>query len=131
MVYTGATVGGVTTGGWHEEKAYYSQEVSDSGKSKLKFKGKDGGTIKKIILTADLIASAKQQPDIKQFLKDDTLELQHLDCGGLSIVNAHVLSTAIATGNVGVQALIANEESNKKFLTHSECQHVLDWICNK
>lgn len=82
MVYTGATVGGVTTGGWHEEKAYYSQEVSDSGKSKLKFKGKDGGTIKKIILTADLIASAKQQSDIKQFLKDDTLELQHLDCGG-------------------------------------------------
>lgn len=73
MVYTGVSVGGVHTGGFHEEKAYHSTRVSSTDKGHL-LMGKM--QINSIQLSPELSEAVKSIPALRNVFKDGFIELE-------------------------------------------------------
>jgi len=101
MVYTGATVGGVHTGGFHKEGGYHTVSGTQTGKYQIYYDNGDrydtnrtlGGVDSVKLANPQLIANAKADGFISKFLQNDTLVLKY---GTLS---------------------------------KSDCQRILAWLC--
>ena len=81
-VYTGATVGGITTGGIHKTGDYHTIESTSTGKYEICYKDRDILNndqlypIKRIKLTNEMVEKAKKDKLLNSFLNDNTLVLQ-------------------------------------------------------
>lgn len=133
LVYTGATVGGVTTGGFHTTEAHY-RERSDgaSGKALLiaKFRNGETATIKKIHLSNEkLKEAAANDPRIKKFLKGNDLVLEY---GGeetkLTKDEKFLLEKAIAEHNEAMQNYVTQRAFLATQLTKEDCENIKKWV---
>ena len=73
LVYTGATVGGVTTGGVHKSGGYYAQEGRKSGKFNLYYRNDNGTSmvdvpVERIKLSPELAEEARAS-QIREYVK--------------------------------------------------------------
>ncbi len=127
-IYTGATVGGITTGGFHQTKAYYSTQVMRTSGHYLYAKVDEPFTIEKVKLSPELIEEAKQDERVKKFLRGNTLILNHEN--QMSSAEADVIKNAISTGNISLSGYMLQKSYDKSLLSYKECQDVLEWICN-
>lgn len=133
LVYTGATVGGVTTGGFHTQGNYNKiTRRGYSGKAELRWSGiRDkndnlvSAHISYIKLNGTLLAEAKKHPTIKKFIKDDgVLSLRHddKDIGLSSLLSPEEFGTAKFRN-------LANMNTIATGLTEEECKSIKEWIC--
>lgn len=135
-VYTGATVGGITTGGFHTTEAYHTCSTSKGGKYKLVYTKNylEAGMyeffppydIKFIILSPTLLEEAKEHDVIKRFLEKDKLVLTHM-----SEELSHKISVASESGN---QTLLMNTllgNASDIHLSKEDATAILNWICGE
>ena len=132
IVYTGATVGGVTTGGFHTEEAHYALSTAGkSGKYFLQAKLSAGNymSIDRIHLTDELVEEAKQNPNVKKFLRGKTLVLAHRGkATEMSADEQDVYVRALQRKDEAGMYAAAQRAINAKMLTREECENVLKWI---
>lgn len=137
-IYTSVTVGGVTTGGFHQTDAYLSEtSQGGSGSYYLRVKVPSETEIleneyiilKSIILTDELAAQASTDKRVKKFLKGNTLVLKHEDAKTeLTDSEKHILKQAALTGDVAMQSNITQRAFLATQLTWQECYDIKDWI---
>lgn len=137
LVYTGATVGGVHTGGFHVEGGDYSlSSAKKTGKFYLAYQDKDldiWGAIEKIELTPSLAKEAAQNRYLKGFLRNNMLVLSHeVQCkDSTAEYNAAVLKKSLQSGDLlSAMGKLDKSAVYESCLTEWECRKVLDWLCN-
>lgn len=135
VTYTGATVGGVHTGGFSVDEAHYSaNQVRKSGKYELKYFVNSNESpyqsIEKISLSQDLVEQARKDDFIKKFLKDDNLVLKY-DIKKDSIQSALEKEIVKAPHNLTVLSASANHRKELEALTKEDCDLILKWLCGE
>ena len=132
LVFTSATVGGVTTGGFHIEGGDYSKQKYFTGKYVLTcptFDGTEGIVVDKIYLNSNLLEKAKQS-DLKKYI-DGTNKLvlknilskktqQALD-------NAAIISDPTNVKLDGLYAKVSRAAKAEEALTYDECKKIDNW----
>lgn len=132
LVYTGATVGGIHTGGFHTTKAHYSSHSQGrAGKYYIYSKDHNGKVviIQKIILTEELLEEASKSATIKKFIVGNCLELKYdtpetkLTAAEYDILRNATMSYDHATQlNITQRAFLASQ------LTRADCVAILNWV---
>ena len=131
IVYTGATVGGVHVGGFHDEGNYYSVNGNSTNKYRLEYYGdgvtnEDFAPIDIIRLSPVCLAEAKQNKFISQFVDEDgDLALEHRIP---KKKNASV-EAAIRAGNADLAMNLAKDGYYATKLTKEECEGIKAWLC--
>jgi len=131
IVYTGATVGGVHTGGFHEAGNYYSVNGSGTQKYQLVYTGigvdqGDYCPVSVIKLDAPLIQEARKNPAISRYLKSD---------GSLVLSNETAskygdhMKTAAAQGNTALVMQMAKADYFNQQLSRDQCNTIKNWLC--
>lgn len=135
LVYTGATVGGVTTGGFHETQASYSEKsLGTSGRCKLMGKkgDRDYVIIKEIVLSDSMVEDAKNTPYINKFLSGNKLILKYDGPETKLTENESlVLQKAIMTCDEGLRLDVTQRAYLAAQLTRNDCERILSWIGGK
>ena len=132
MEYTGVTIGGVTTGSFHVNEASISgAALKNTGKYQLVLND-DGlyGIPKEIILPNSLVDSAKNTPIVKDFLKGNSLVLEHT--GGdaeHTDEERQAIAAARQDGRQDIAFNIAARAMAASFLTKAECEAIKAWLC--
>ena len=134
-VYTGANVGGVVTGGFHQTPAYL-KETSHGGSdkyylwvktpSKTEIFENDYMILKKIILTDELVDEAKNDKRVKKFLHGKELILSRNKTANES--DAHILKSALNTNNYSMIENMSQKIGLQSALSWQECYDIKDWI---
>lgn len=130
IVYTGATVGGVHTGGFHDAGNYYTLDGTSTNKYHLIYKGlgvtsEDYCPIKQIKLDRSLVEAAKENPVISRYLNaDGTLTLSN---NVASKYSEHV-GTAVKHGNVDLVMQLAKADYFNQQLSKEQCKAIKNWI---
>lgn len=128
-VYTGATVGGITTGGIHKTGDYHTIESTSTGKYEICYKDRDIYhndqlyPIKSIKLTNEMVEKAKKDELLHGFLKDDTLVLEKETNN-----NGDLMKSALNANNTTLAMQIAKKDYFDKQLTKEECTQIVNWI---
>lgn len=128
-VYTGATVGGITTGGIHKTGDYHTIDSTSTGKYEICYKGGDLLNpdrlcpIKSIKLTYEMVEKAKKDKLIQSFLKDNTLVLEKKTNN-----NGELMKSALNANNTTLAMQIAKKDYFDKQLTKEECTQIVNWI---
>lgn len=121
LVYTGATVGGITTGGFHEEGGYnYISSANKTGKYNIYYIG-ELLPIQKIELSNELVPQAKKS-EIKPFLNNHNAIL---------LITSSISSftrLAIANGSPLADKMMM-EDLREGFPTLEKCEKIINWIC--
>lgn len=130
IVYTGATVGGIHTGGFHDAGNYYTLDGTSTKKYHLVYKGAGVSSeeycpIKTIKLDASLIEAAKKNPVISQYLK--TGGILTLSNNVNSKYTEHV-GTAAKQGNVDLAMQLAKADYFNQQLSKEQCNAIKNWI---
>ena len=132
VTYTGATVGGVTTGGFHTTNASYSEiPTGNSGRAYIKAKyPAKSPYLKEIILSTDeLVESAKHNTTVSKFLKENKLILKYEnEKTKLTDSENYVLREAISKGDQGLQYGITQRAYLEQQLTISDCNQIISWL---
>lgn len=132
-VYTGATVGGVTTDGITKTGDYTSLDGYATDKYRLVYREKpdsSGTTITKIKLADKTwLEDARKHKEVSQFLQGDTLELVHKNAKDK--YSSEDIAIAIKQGNMSLAAQLLQYNTEAHSLNKSECQAVLSWLCNR
>ena len=81
LIYTGATVGGVTTGGWHKSGGFYARDRGNTGKVRLYYYYESDNKfvtseLERIELSPELARQA-QSSNIAQYLSGNTIVIRH------------------------------------------------------
>lgn len=132
IVYTGATVGGVHTGGFHDAGNYYTMDGTSTKKYHLIYNGvgvtdEDYCPIRTIKLGASLIEEAKKNSVISQYLNQDgTLNLSN----PVKSKYAEHMGTAMERGNVDLAMQMAKADYYNQQLTKGQCNAIRNWICS-
>ena len=134
LVYTGVSVGGVHTGGFHVNPAYRSiDSFAKSGKYELQVTiigDSIPKSIKTIHLSKEVLQEAKKDRFIRQFLtKDNTLELKYDSAEAKMTASEKEQFNSLVKNNMHTVAWALYK--NKAFanqLTKGDCQQVLKWI---
>lgn len=132
LVYTGATVGGVTMGGFHVEGGNYSKQQYFTGKYALTCRiiesSVESYIIKEIYLNSELLGKAKENKVIKYIGEDSNhMILKHK----LSSTTKKNIATAVAIGDYsldGAYNKMMNVAYTEISLTKNECEEVKEWI---
>lgn len=121
LVYTGATVGGITTGGFHEEGGYnYISSANKTGKYNIYYVN-EMLPIEKIQLSDELIQQAKNS-EIAQFLNSSN---------EIILIQKHtsdLTQFAIETGKSFASDLLLRD-MREGFPTLEKCEKIINWIC--
>lgn len=130
LVYTSATVGGITTGGFHINEAYRTESLGGkTGTYSIYLRRANTNyRLTNIGLQPDMIESASKHPVVSQFLDGDTLRLKH----NVAInVPANVREEAMKYNKVGrydVAAKLLRPYKSARELTREECEAVIAWM---
>lgn len=137
-VYTGVTVGGITTGGFHQTQAYLSESsMGASGGYYLEVKTlsweadrlHDSFILNKIILTDELVKEAEKDPRVQKFLHGNELILKHSGSSSkLTSAEKDILQQAVWSGDVATQRNITQRAFVATQLSWQECYDIKDWI---
>lgn len=132
LVYTGATVGGVHTGGFHTTKAYLSEKgQGPSGRYYIMTKLNDGTVVilKKILLSQALLEEARKCDAIRKFIVADGLELKYnTPDTELTSAEQDILRQAILRGDQATQYNITQRAFLASHLTKEDCAAILNWV---
>lgn len=135
MVYTGATVGGVTTGGIHTTEAYLSTQAGpNSGRYHIYAKGHGRKviSIQKIELSKDLLKEAKECKEISKFIVGNELVLKYnTPDTKLTREEQEILKKAIDTFDVALQENITQRAFIASMLTKEDCMAIKKWVSGK
>ena len=129
LVYTGATVGGISMGGFHMEGGDYNAHVSRSGKFRLVHIHPISDTrtpIEKIVLPPHLVVEAKKDIVLQKFLEKDTLRLFYNVA--LDETMSELTKFAAASGDAAVALSAAQRAHIDKHLTKEDCNYIRDWL---
>lgn len=137
-VFTGANVGGVITGGFHQTEAYLS-ETSEGGSdayylevkvpSETELFESEYIILKSIILTDELAEQAKNDKRVSKFLQGKTLVLKHDHTKAkLTSAEAEILKDSMQSGNYAMQQNITQRAFLASQLSWQECYDIKDWI---
>ena len=123
-VYTGATVGGIHTGGIHKEEAYVALKSSGNGKGIVEFIDPDFPTSSwrpdSITLSDKLLQEAKKNPILTEMIKRDKLTLTK----PLTAKQLQKIENIISSGyNPQSQIALANIGSSNRFSIYT-CNEV-------
>lgn len=128
-IYTGATVGGITTGGIHKTGDYHTIDSTSTGKYEICYKDRDIFNndqlypIKNIKLPDKMVEEAKKDELLHGFLKDDTLVLEKETNN-----NGELMESALNANNTTLAMQIAKKDYFDKQLTKEECTQIVSWI---
>ena len=127
LVYTGATVGNITTGGFHINPAYYSVGFAEKT-DKFELHYGNSGVIKKICCSFDVGNSKK----IKKYKVDDyTLLLENTPKQKkINEGQAEQMAKALRNEDYTAMSILAKDSILEKKLSYTECQNVLLWLSN-
>lgn len=121
-VYTGATVGGVTTGGIHKQGGYeYISGEAKTGKYQLQYNGQ---YISKIQLTDELFREAKNSR-IKNYLDYSKKQILMNE----EVKASDTVRFAMNSGNMTAARDMYMREMKAGFPTYEKAKSILDWIC--
>lgn len=135
LIYTGATVGGVSMGGFHTQEAYISEKYKSSGKYGLYLpfekpdvpyydnESKTNIKIDEIYLSESL--SKRVPQELRGFLKGQKLVLMHKN---VSDNSKFILDAAIKSGNQMAYHKALQDCYFETQLTKSECRSISNWI---
>ena len=127
MVYTGATVGGIHTGGFHKTEACYTAKTFSTKKAKLNYTNEldslNHGQIEMIKLAPALVEDA----NIRFFslLVGDCMILSHDD---EATMFQRGFDAAVNSGRVDLLQDIAKGSYFAKQLTLEECKDIRNWL---
>ena len=128
-IYTGATSGGITMGGFHTTEAYYQERpAKKSGRyiAYLKFHNGDRIYIKEIILVGKVLEEARKNSKISKFLKGDRLVL--LNQNAKSKLDGKLSASEIANGGTVIQhAYMDSLKANVGILLW-EAEIINEWL---
>lgn len=134
LVYTGATVGGVHTGGFHVEEAYTSSRNIGSDRYVIWFtSGEDAFIVKQVVLFDDaLIREAKAHPQLRQFLQGDTLVLKYKDSQcQMDALERGAVDSAMRRGDTTAAKNVAMRAIMASYMKRNDAKAVLNWMCGK
>lgn len=132
LVYTGATVGGVSMGGFHTEEAYYTEQFTSSGKYGLFFPiefeytstGKNElSKIKEIYMSKKMLSNLPKE--LTPFIKEGKLVLNEKE---VSSVYTNSLRSALSQGNQYMYQQLSKQCFLEMHMTNDEATSVLNWI---
>ena len=133
IVYTGATVGGITTGGFHEEGGYeYVSGKTKNGKFNIYYGSDKVHPVKAIRLTNDLYQKAKSSKIARYLNKRKEIEViipPFSGAGGET--RKKMVSSAGQTGNFALAQSLAEEEITKGYPSFSKCEEIVRWLCGE
>lgn len=130
IVYTGVTVGGVHTGGFHEQGNYYSLNGTSTKKYRLVYTGagvsqQDFCPIEKIELSAPLIREAQENKTISRYLDDDgVLTL----CNKVESQYGTYMESVRKQGNTELLMQMAKSDWFAQQLSKAQCSTIRDWL---
>lgn len=137
-VFTAATVGGITTGGFHQTQAYLSDTYaggSDAYYLEVKSLSWEADRLydviilKKIILTDELSAEAAKDSRVSKFLHGNELILKKSGKDSeLTLLEKDILRQAVLSGDVATQENITQRAFLTTQLSWKECLDIKDWI---
>ena len=136
LVYTGATVGGIHTGGFHTTQAYLSERSEGaSGKYMAFIKDREDKEqlVVKIVLADDsLLKEAKSDPVISKFLKEDYIYLKKETADTkLTEEENYILRQAVNSNDYAMQQNITQRAFLATLLTKAEHDAIRNWISGK
>ena len=120
-VYTGATVGGVTTGGIHKEGDYhYISSQENTGRYYFNYCGK---TVNKIELSDRLLKMAKNS-NISKYIEDKYIVIYDSKAVQMpSYVSQGLMSGSLDAMNLGTRYTAMG------YPTREKCEEIKNWIC--
>lgn len=130
LVYTSATVGGITTGGFHVNEAYKTESVGGkTGTYHIVLRGYPNDTIvRKVLIQPDMIYSAKNHPVVKEFLNGSTLILKHNISPKIPEAVKNAAMKCNETGQYDKAAKLLRPYNSVCKLTKDECEAVIAWM---
>ena len=128
LVYTGATVGGIHTGGFHVQEGKTTSQRYKTDKYRLCcMKSGFPLPINRIRLsTSSMVAAAKKDPFISQYLDGDILTLKNKVLTNDYLTQASI--TAIQMGKYDAATNIASYSALDEALTQDQCNHFIQWL---
>lgn len=129
LIYTSATVGGVTTGGFDTTKASYSPTSQEQTDKYELYCGKV--FIDKLIIpNEEDLKSAKNNQTLKKFYdKGNQFLLEHKVKSSLTPYERQMLQQAVLTNDYQTMSGLGKKDIIAKKLTYDECQSIKAWIC--
>ena len=121
-VYTGATVGGVTTGGFHQTKASTSERVRSTDKGDIRAKvGKENFKINSAVPSDYVCGLFRRDSEFNQLVTDGMIVCWKLNS------NASVYTGAMAHGGADYATMLnlANYALDAERLPYSECRRIM------
>lgn len=132
-VFTGATVGGVTTGGIHKVGGETKYQTVSSGRFVLRYKHCawydeqiEIHDIKTIKLTEDLVKAAKKHR-ISSYLNGRVIQV--VDEVNVSAQTQLLLNSVLRTGNTDAVTNSYIKDGLDSYPTREKCEAILDFIC--
>lgn len=129
LIYTGASSGGVSMGGFHTTEAYYQERpTKKSGRYIAYLQFHDGSRIyiKEIILVGKVLDEARKNPQISEFLKGDRLVL--LNQNAKSNLDGKLSASDIANGGNVVQYAYMDSLKANVGITLAEAEIINNWL---
>lgn len=129
LIYTGASSGGVSMGGFHTTEAYYQERpTKKSGRYIAYLSFHDGSRIyiKEIILVGKVLDEAKSNPKIRNFLKGNRLVL--LNQNAKSNLDGKLSASEIANGGTVIQHAYMDSLKANVGITLREAEIINEWL---
>lgn len=133
LVYTGATVGNVTVGGFHVNEAYRTESFGGkTGAYRIYLRRANGNEcISTVRLQPDMVDSASKHPVVKQFLKGDKLELKHDVAVSIPENIRKVAIDYNMAGRYDLAAKLLRPYNKVRWLTQEDCEAVIAWMSDE
>ena len=128
-IYTGASSGGITMGGFHTTEAYYQERPTKrSGRyiAYISFYDDTRLYIKELILVGNVLEEAKKNPKIRKFLEGDRLVL--LNQNAKSKLDGKLSASEIANGGTVLQHAYMDSLQANVGITLAEATIINDWL---
>ena len=128
-IYTGATSGGISMGGFHTTEAYYQEAPKKrSGRyiAYIQFHDDTRLYIKEIILVGKVLEEAKRNAKIRKFLKGDRLVL--LNQNAKSNLDGKLSASDIANGGTVIQYAYMDSLKANVGITLAEAEIINNWL---
>ena len=127
LVYTGATVGGISMGGFHVNEAHYSASSSEkTGRYELHYKGKGHCPIEAIFCHFNI----GNNSCVKKFkTSDNMLKLIHNEATPkIDAAQKKLLLQATKNNDLTLMAGLTKDTMAAQKLTKKECENIKAWI---